>query len=249
MEKSFFEQIGGTYRQERDYSLPNLTVPESVSAGIWGQCRRQYLREHRKALYNALLLSGELDSYRDVDLSEDSRMPLGDWLDRWLEEYVLPAVRESTLKGYRQYIECYIKPRLGDKQVCKVTAADMQALYREVQENGRKTEHPEYGYALSGSTIRSLHGVFHQAMDAAVQERLTARNPTEDVTLPKKKSAAKQILNDEQLERFMEEIKKDPVWHDFFYTELTTGMRRGEICGLMWSDFDGKKGTLTVRRT
>ena len=37
MDKSFFEQIGGTYRQEGDYSLPNLTVPESVSAGIWGQ--------------------------------------------------------------------------------------------------------------------------------------------------------------------------------------------------------------------
>ena len=63
MEKSFFEQIGGTYRQEGDYSLPNLTVPESVSAGIWGQRRRQYLREHRKALYNTLLLSGKLDSH------------------------------------------------------------------------------------------------------------------------------------------------------------------------------------------
>ena len=194
-------------------------------------------------------LHQSIEEYRDVDLSEDSRMSLGDWLDRWLEEYVSPTVRESTLRGYRQYIECYIKPRLGDRPVCKVTSADVQALYREVQKNGRKTEHPEYGYALSGSTIRSLHGVFHQAMDAAVQERLTARNPTEGVTLPKKKSSAKQILNDEQLERFMEEIKKDSVWHDFFYTELTTGMRRGEICGLMWSDFDGKKGTLTVRRT
>ena len=47
----------------------------------------------------------------------------------------------------------------------------------------------------------------------------------------------------------MEEIKHDAVWHDFFYTELTTGLRRGEICGLMWSDFDERKGTLTVRRT
>lgn len=63
MDKSFFEQIGGTYRQEGDYSLPNLIVPESVSVGIWGQRRRQYLREHRKALYNALLLSGKLDSH------------------------------------------------------------------------------------------------------------------------------------------------------------------------------------------
>ena len=63
MDKSFFEQTDGTYHQEGDYSLPNLTVPESVSVGIWGQRRRQYLREHRKALYNALLLSGKLDSH------------------------------------------------------------------------------------------------------------------------------------------------------------------------------------------
>ena len=61
MEKTTFEQMGVTYRQEGDYFLPNLTVPERVPAGIWGQRRRQYLREHRKALYNALLLSGKLD--------------------------------------------------------------------------------------------------------------------------------------------------------------------------------------------
>ncbi|MGM9603577.1 MAG: tyrosine-type recombinase/integrase [Faecousia sp.] len=194
-------------------------------------------------------LHKSMEEYRDVDLSEDSKMSLAEWLDRWMEEYASPSVRETTLRGYRQYIECYIKPRLGNKQVCKITTADVQELYREVKKNGRKTEHPEYGYELAGTTIRRLHGVFHQAMDVAVRERLTAKNPTEGVTLPKKKTAPKQILNDEQLERFMEEIKKDAVWHDFFYTELTTGLRRGEICGLMWSDFNEKNGTLMVRRT
>lgn len=63
MDKSSFEQMGGTYHQEGDYFLPNLTVPESVSIGIWGHRRRQYLRKHRKALYDALLLSGKLDSH------------------------------------------------------------------------------------------------------------------------------------------------------------------------------------------
>ena len=63
MEKSTFEQMGGTYHQEGDYFLPNLAVPESVPVGVWGQRRRRYLREHRKALYNALLLSGKLDSH------------------------------------------------------------------------------------------------------------------------------------------------------------------------------------------
>ena len=63
MEKSTFEQMGGTYSQEGDYILPNLTVSESVPVGVWGQRRRQYLQKHRKALYNALLLSGKLDSH------------------------------------------------------------------------------------------------------------------------------------------------------------------------------------------
>ena len=68
MRKSTFEQMGGTYRQVGDYLLPNLTVSESVPVGVWGQRRRWYFREHRKALYNALLLSGELDSHlADID--------------------------------------------------------------------------------------------------------------------------------------------------------------------------------------
>ncbi len=62
MKKCIFEQIGGIYHQEGDYLLPNLTEPESIPVGIWGQRRRQYLQKHRKALYNALLLSGKLDT-------------------------------------------------------------------------------------------------------------------------------------------------------------------------------------------
>lgn len=63
MKKSLFEQMGRTYHQEGDYFLPNLAVPESVPVGVWGQRRRRYLREHRKALYNTLLLSGKLNSH------------------------------------------------------------------------------------------------------------------------------------------------------------------------------------------
>lgn len=194
-------------------------------------------------------LHQSIEEYRDVDLSENSKMPLGQWLDRWLEEYAAPSVRPSTLEGYRGYIERNIKPRLGDKPMGKITREDVQKLYWELQRNGRQEFHPEHGYQLAGATIRRIHGVLHQAMDAAVQENLIARNTTEGITLPKKKTAPKQILNDAQLERFMEVILEDSAWHDFFYTELTTGLRRGEICGLMWSDFDEAHGTLSVRRT
>jgi len=194
-------------------------------------------------------LHQNIEEYRDVDLCEDSKMSLGEWLDRWLEEYAAPSVRPSTLEGYRGYIQRNIKPHLGDKPVGKITTEDIRRLYRALQEHGRQEAHPQYGYQLAGTTIRRIHGVLHEALDAAVQANLIARNPAEGVTLPKKKTAPKQILNDAQLERFMEVIREDTVWHDFFYTELTTGLRRGEICGLMWSDFDEAHGILSIRRT
>ena len=63
MEKSFFEQMGGTYHQDGDYFLPDLLPPESISVGIWGQRRKHYLKTHREPIYTALLLSGKLDGH------------------------------------------------------------------------------------------------------------------------------------------------------------------------------------------
>ena len=189
-------------------------------------------------------LHRSIDEYDGADLTEQSRMTLGEWMDIWLEECAAPSVCPNTLKGYRRYAENNIKPYLGDKQICKVTAPDIQSLYRRLQKEGRVDDGP-----LAGTTVRSIHNVLHQALDVAVNRRLIVKNPSNDVTLPKKVATAKTILNDEQLERFMEAIKADVYWHDFFYLEITTGLRRGELCGLMWPDFDEKKGTLTIRRT
>ena len=97
--------------------------------------------------------------------------------------------------------------------------------------------------------IRSIHMMLHQAMDAAVRERIIVKNPTEGTVIPKNNYAPKQILTEEQLEKFLEVARADPVWSDFFYTELTTGLRLGEICGLKWQDFEEKTGRLHIRRS
>ena len=47
----------------------------------------------------------------------------------------------------------------------------------------------------------------------------------------------------------MQVIRQDEKWYDFFYTEITTGLRRGEICGLKWTDFDEATGRLKISRT
>lgn len=141
-------------------------------------------------------LHREMSTYRGVDLTEDSRMTLGEWLDQWLEELVAPSVRESTLEGHRHHIQYHIKPRLGSKPISKITPDDVRKLYRDAQRYGRIREDPEYGHTLSASSVRRLHGVFHLAMGAAVRARLIPLNPTQGVTLPKKETAPRKILND-----------------------------------------------------
>ena len=65
MEKSLFEQMGGTYTQVGDYMLPNLTISEEEQKpiGIWGQRRARYLYQHHKVLYMNLMTSGKLNGY------------------------------------------------------------------------------------------------------------------------------------------------------------------------------------------
>lgn len=208
---------------------------------------RHVLGKSQKEVLKKLHRSIEI--YRDVELSEDCRMPLVEWLNKWLDEYMEGTIRENTMIGYRSYVEHYIDPYLGDKPICQITTADVQKLYNRLKKEGRIHEHPEHGYELSDTMIRRIHNMLHHAMKAAQQAHMIVRNPTEGTIVPKPNSNQMQVLDEEQLERFMEEIKKDPIWYEFFYTELTTGMRRGEICGLMWSDFDKKNGTLKVRRS
>ena len=68
--KSTFEKLGGTYRQESDYLLPNVEVPKNPTIGIWGQRRHKYLRECQKPLYTAMLLGDTLNAHlEEVDRS------------------------------------------------------------------------------------------------------------------------------------------------------------------------------------
>ncbi|MBR3593659.1 MAG: TnpV protein [Clostridia bacterium] len=68
--KSLFEQLGGTYREENGYLIPNLTLPdeEQVEIGVWGQQHLRYIKQHHKVRYVNLLTSGKLNSYlADID--------------------------------------------------------------------------------------------------------------------------------------------------------------------------------------
>ena len=102
---------------------------------------RHVYAKTQKALLDKL--HQNIENYRDVELTEDSRMTLGEWLDRWLTEYKAGTVRPGTLESYRRYIDLYIKPQLGGKQVSLVSQQDIQRMYRRLKTDGRIREHPE----------------------------------------------------------------------------------------------------------
>lgn len=204
-----------------------------------------YAKSQKELLDKLHLKSSE---FMDVDLTQDSQMTLGAWLDKWINEYKVGTIRESTIRGYRTTIE-RIKEYLGHKKIYLVTTSDVQKMYNKMKKDGRKQYSYKYGTELSATTIIRTHLVLHQAMDVAVRECLISKNPTNNTTLPKKEKEEMQVLNEEELERFTKEFEKDEDWRDFFYTEITTGLRQGEICGLKWSDYNEYSGTLTINRS
>lgn len=179
-----------------------------------------------------------ITEYRNVELTEDSQITVEEWMQKWMDEYMLFSIREQTWKSYESVIRLYIIPNLGNKKVASLTTSVVQKFYNKLLSEGK-----------SGSLVRDAHLILHQAMDVAVKENIIAKNPTSGAKTPKVEYKPKNILNETQLEMFMDAIKQDELWYDFFYTEITTGLRRGELCGLKWCDFNETTGQLNVVRT
>lgn len=194
-------------------------------------------------------LRHNINAYQGVDLTEESKMNLSQWLDKWLDVYMTGTVRESTLDGYRRDMDNHVKPYLGEKSLLRITPADLSGLYQMLLKCGRVGRKKASGFGLSPTTVHGIHTALHHALRTATEEGLLPANPADGVTPPKVIKRAKGILNNDQLNTFKAAVQKDWIWRDFFLTELTTGLRRGELCGLRWSDFDEEAGTLKVCRT
>ena len=70
--QTIYEKMGGTYRQEGDYLLPNIEVPESPQIGIWGQRRLRYLRTNKRMLYTTMLMGDTLKPHlEEIDKSAE----------------------------------------------------------------------------------------------------------------------------------------------------------------------------------
>ena len=74
---NFYEECGGTYREENGYFIPNLTLPEQTNykIGKYGQMHLEYIEHHRKCRYNTLLIEARLNTYlHEIDVQAHSML-------------------------------------------------------------------------------------------------------------------------------------------------------------------------------
>jgi len=166
---------------------------------------------------------------------DGAQVSLQQYMESWLSGKVL-ARRPSTVRNYRRYMNLYILPALGRMRLQAILPVHIRQLYLRMQMEGR-----------GARTIQLVHVTLHCAFAQAVKEGLIGHNPLEAVERPKVETKRYSIFTEEQARAFIAAAKGHP-YEALFFLALTTGMRKGEILGLMWSDVDWEKSTLRVDR-
>jgi len=172
---------------------------------------------------------------------------LGDWLDLWYQSYKKANLRPNTQMSYERRIYQHIIPALGNIQMDKLTANNLQQFYSELKKSGRLLRAELYGEGLSDQTIRGIHTTLHAALDKAVAEKLILCNPADGCRLPSAKAREMQVLTPEEIQRLLIQAKEDGCY-ELLLLELSTGLRRGEICALQWNDLNLRTGELRIER-
>ena len=166
-----------------------------------------------------------------------SKMTVGQWLDIWTEEY-LGGVKPRTIDSYKATIRNHLKPGLGAVKLESLNAHTIQSLYNTLGDDQKN---------LSPKSIKNVHGVLHKALQQAVANGYIRFNPTDACVLPKVLKKELRPLDEDLITAFLRAIKGHR-YEDLFTVTLFTGMREGEVLGLLWDCVDLDKGTVTVNK-
>jgi integrase len=175
---------------------------------------------------------------RDAGVAvKPAQQTLNEYLDRWLETAAKPKVRPKTLLGYRNLLDCHIRPALGARPLGKISPLEVQQAFQTMQEKG-----------LSARTIEYARMILKQAFRQAIQWRLLTFNPCDGVPIPRRERREMQALSPEQARRFLA-VARGTRHGALFELALTTGLRPSEYLALKWEDIDFERGTLSVVRS
>lgn len=188
---------------------------------------------------------------RDLDTgmySEPDRTARAQTLAQFVRDTWLPAVkgslRPSTFASYREKLELHALPHLGTLRLAEVTPDKLNRCYGELLATGRR----DGNGGLSAQTVRHVHRALYRVLGDAVKWDRIARNPAARAEPPTPKRTEMKVWSAEQLRAYLDHVHDDRLYAAWLLL-VTTGMRRGELLGLRWTDVNLDDGHLAVRQT
>jgi integrase len=163
---------------------------------------------------------------------------VGFLLERWIEHLEVLGRTPKTIDGYRSLVRSRLGPGLGPMKLRKLTPAHLDTFYRALLGDG-----------LSPMSVRHCHAALSAALRQAVKWGWVDRSPAERASPPPVRQSEVKTPTTAEISQLLHELERtDHDLASMVYAAATTGCRRGELCGLRWSDIDVEHGTLTVER-
>jgi integrase len=180
----------------------------------------------------------ERDLLHDRDRGKPIAAPLafGAFADAYLDSR-RHEVTAKTLQTYRDTVKWYIAPAIGRRPLSAVGVTTVRKLYGDLIDKG-----------LSAGTVAGVHRVLSMILSAAVEEDLIRRNPCRTARPPKSTDAepvAERGLEPDACKKLLADLEGSPVYAPTALAALT-GVRRGELLALKWSEVDLDGGELHV---
>ena len=184
------------------------------------------------------------DSVRSRAYVPSSKRSLGAYLvGEWLPA-MRATVRSSTLDHYATQVTSYVVPRMGGVGLQRLGSARLNAFYADLLADGRA----DGTGGLSPKSVRHVHTMLHKALADAVRWGLLAKNPADAADPPKPARTEMKVWEPAQLRTFLDHVANDRLYAAWMLL-VTTGMRRGEVIGLRWSDVDLPNRRVSVVQT
>lgn len=162
---------------------------------------------------------------------------VSEWFEKWLEVYIKPLKKQATYDQYNFIYKSHILPAMGSKKISTIKSIDIQNVIAEMNKKN-----------LSTWTMKHARKVMSGAFGKAVKEKIIALNPVMDIEIPIKQAKPRKVLRPDELSKIFEAMK-DSRWIWSIRFDLLTGLRRGELLALKWSDIDFVNRTITINKS
>jgi len=189
-------------------------------------------------------------------------MRLAEFADDWLRRIRARGLAPKTLEAYTDFVEHHPAPAFGEKRLGALTRNDIEGYLvvkmssprkgrapAKTSTQGDKHTTPPLPLPLAPRTVAHHLTVLKAILSDAVDHGHLATSPAAKVKAPARRDRddALQFLQPDEIARLLD-VAEQP-WRTLYLLAVHTGLRRGELLGLRWSDLDLRAGRLAVRRS